>query len=290
MIFANDFVVLHLPKTGGTFVRTMMERLAAEAPDLGIDPGLSLRHAGVKRIPPEHRGKPIVTAVRHPLDHHVSRYHFAGWKNRMMEDGRMAKIKARYPHFPDVSFSEFLELRGDYDLVLSHKRCESAFGRVLIGKEIGFSTFRLVTFLDPSRGNSSSREIFESFDEMSEAELAARFSHVTFIFTEDLNRGLHDFLLERDVAPERIAFILNHQKVYPTDRPKKWRKKLKAAIQKPPVRKPWQDYFTAAEMERMAHLERLYFRLFVRKYSPEKTISKDGLFRPGGHDCSQVVD
>lgn len=82
MILSRYFVFIHLPKTGGTFVRKI---LGAHAPGewetlevvaLGGPPRNDPNHPTVRDIPTPYRGRPIFGFVRNPWDWYVSWYEF----------------------------------------------------------------------------------------------------------------------------------------------------------------------------------------------------------------------
>lgn len=69
---APELVFVHIPRTGGTFVRTLL------ADHLAADPkGPTLAaHAAYEELPPELRGRPVFCLVRNPWDWYVSWYHY----------------------------------------------------------------------------------------------------------------------------------------------------------------------------------------------------------------------
>ncbi len=72
MLLSRHFVFVHIPKTGGTFIR---ERLREHAPpdwQVVVRPG----HWESVDIPQEYKGLPIVAFVRNPWDFYVAWYQF----------------------------------------------------------------------------------------------------------------------------------------------------------------------------------------------------------------------
>jgi len=69
MIVCDDFVFLHLHKSGGTFVNQLMLRCIPGARMIGY-------HWPYARLPEAHRGLPVLGAVRNPFDYYVSWFHF----------------------------------------------------------------------------------------------------------------------------------------------------------------------------------------------------------------------
>lgn len=72
MILSNKFVFLHLPKTGGSFVREILTQHAPQ--DWDIE--LHNNHPTIRDIPATHTHLPMVGLVRNPFDWYVSWYHY----------------------------------------------------------------------------------------------------------------------------------------------------------------------------------------------------------------------
>jgi len=69
MIVCDDFVFLHLHKSGGTFVNQMMLKCMPTARRIGY-------HLPYAELPAEFRHLPVLGSVRNPWDYYVSWYHF----------------------------------------------------------------------------------------------------------------------------------------------------------------------------------------------------------------------
>lgn len=72
MFLTRHFVFLHVPRTGGNFVRALLEQYAP--PDWQLQRAAD--HATVHEIPASHRHLPRLAIVRNPYDWYVSWYHF----------------------------------------------------------------------------------------------------------------------------------------------------------------------------------------------------------------------
>ena len=70
MILSEHFVFLHLPKTGGSFVRELCTHYAPPAWKVR----LLDNHPTIRDIPPEYANLPIFGFVRNPFDWYVSWY------------------------------------------------------------------------------------------------------------------------------------------------------------------------------------------------------------------------
>jgi hypothetical protein len=219
MLLTDQFVYVHLPKTGGTFVREVLTRihqargeriidyysLRTARPYLGVirdwlkrpsrgfiryyDPN---QHAGCDRIPPSHRGKPILSTMRNPFDHYVSEYEFRAW-GVDHTIGKPEVIRQTYPHYPDLSFEEFV-----YTFNKSHK--------------LAPQTNR---FIRMYYRNGAEITAQLNRQRLPAATFAGRMYPVTFLMMENLNQGLFDYLLGMGYAESEIRFILDEQKIYP---------------------------------------------------------------------------
>ena len=74
MLLTNRFVLLHVPKTGGTFLSQLCLAHLPSEWEAQLHP---LTHAGYAHIPPEFAGLPVVLFVRNPWDWYVSWYSYA---------------------------------------------------------------------------------------------------------------------------------------------------------------------------------------------------------------------
>lgn len=72
MLLTRHFTFLHVPRTGGNFVRLLLEQHAPAAWQLRRH----IDHATVADIPPDHAAAPRFAFVRNPFDWYVSWYHF----------------------------------------------------------------------------------------------------------------------------------------------------------------------------------------------------------------------
>jgi hypothetical protein len=69
MLITRDFVFVHLPKTGGTFIQKVCRE------NMPIERKLR-DHLSVLEIPPEYAHLPIFATIRNPWDWYVSWHHF----------------------------------------------------------------------------------------------------------------------------------------------------------------------------------------------------------------------
>ena len=131
MIFTDRFVYVHEPKTGGTFVTSMLFRLyglrwtrwthlrnalfgrvRCRHPRYGALVHDSNKHGGCNEIPPPQRGKKVLATVRNPFDLYVSQYEFGWWRRAefLRHYEALPRFREEYPNFPDLSFAEYVQL------------------------------------------------------------------------------------------------------------------------------------------------------------------------------------
>ncbi len=136
MILTDDFVFIHEPKTGGTFVTEMLRSIYELVTDhsvikrvlrrmhrRGKKPVLNiLKHGTCSEIPNSHRDKPILATIRNPYDRYVSQYEFAWWKVPPEDYCDVEELRKRYPHYPNLTFEEFIELNNTLFLRLKNDR------------------------------------------------------------------------------------------------------------------------------------------------------------------------
>ncbi len=142
LIVNNAFVYLHLPKTGGTFVTDMFQRIASESENFTVLELPGLKHSGTDKIPEEFRNLQIVTNVRNVFEHYVSRYTFRWWADPSQNKRRfkMDRVTDSFPRFPDITFSEFLRLFNGWSF---HARAPKVVN-LLAGKNIGYNSWDLI--------------------------------------------------------------------------------------------------------------------------------------------------
>jgi hypothetical protein len=242
MIFTPDFVFVHLTKTGGTYVTKMLARLYGDR-CVDVD-----QHGTCNDVPPEHRGKPLVSTVRNPFDRYVSQYRYGWWKISPEEYCGEAAMREMYPHHPDISFAEFLEL-ANTRFVGRHRAAPNGFANDNFPPErrLGWQTEGFIRFYfhEP-------RRVFASLDEaaIESGSYRRHMYDVHFLRTDNLRRDLHDYLLSVGHRPEDVAFILSSERVLPDDGLKR------------PDNDPWQSHYNPALTEVVRTRERLLFRHF----------------------------
>lgn len=224
MIFTDRFVYVHEPKTGGTFVTSMLFRLyglrwsrlthmrnavfgevRCRHARYGALVHNSNKHGGCNEIPAAQRGKKILATVRNPFDLYVSQYEFGWWKrNEFLKFYEaVPNFRRDFANFPNLDFADYVRLSN------------AAFRGFANGDDSGpgliTEQFLKFYFRDPSA----------AYAKLSRGDYAVNSAHVAdmhdlhFIRTDNLNRGLYEFLKQNGYRDEDIAFIVGEGKVLP---------------------------------------------------------------------------
>jgi hypothetical protein len=167
MVITDDFVYLHMPKTGGTFVEAALNRLYSPPRGLRGRVGLARRravyidtsrkrdrrkiggrdqHQTLRELPAEYRDRPVAFTVRNPFDHWVSYYEFGWWRTNPGDTFNELRIRERYPHYPEISFDEYLSACYAPDL-LDPTSMPDALADRLTAAAVGPLSWEYVRFL-----------------------------------------------------------------------------------------------------------------------------------------------
>jgi len=101
MLITTRFVFVHIPKTGGDFIRRICAR---HLPADWIVPTTIAKHGPDIELPEEYRDLPRLALVRNPWDWHVSWYHYLAGAGR--PDEHRDRVRVINPWF--------IELSGDF--------------------------------------------------------------------------------------------------------------------------------------------------------------------------------
>lgn len=242
-----------MPKTGGTFVTEMLRKVYLgyryrSKEDVTIrDKCLHLRdrflrklslspwvdtnkHGYCSEIPSQYKSLPILGCIRNPFDWYVSLYEFQWWKRHPEEYPGLLE----HPHFPNLSFREFLQLENNDWLNLFNPG-------VTVDPSIGGFTARFINYCF-CRPN----EVLPSVAGLESKERIARAMYpVTFLHTEALNRDLSEYLSQFISSRRALRFVESEKPILPTGR-----------------KTPWRDYYDADLMGEIRERDRLVFSLF----------------------------
>lgn len=250
MISTDRFVYIHLPKTGGTFVTSVLERLKDllgarvpwhYSPRTAFIPS-PLKHGGARDIPRRDRAKPVLTTIRNPYDMYVSEYEFGWWKRKEYPRyfrRRVRGFRELYPDYPDLTFERFLRL-------WNHAFCRGRHKDFDAPGTVGWLTHNFIEFYLPKP-----RPVLRDLDDatLSAEGLRARMGDVRFLHTENLNEELHGFLLGCGYPEQALAFILELGKIVPEGSGRTDDQR-------------WQDYYPPELKARVRARDRVLFELF----------------------------
>jgi hypothetical protein len=186
MLITDTFVYIHFPKTGGTFVTDVLERLYG--PDvLNVN-----KHGTCCQVPAEHADKPLVSTLRHPLSRLVSHYEFRYWQRYPRDDFGIwdaADIRVRYASYPNLTFAEYVALWNDHWIpaMTTHLSVPTQ-GR------LGVETYDFLHFFarDPDAAMAAIAEDPQGYTRS--GRLAEEIYPVRFLRMDDLNAELHAYL------------------------------------------------------------------------------------------------
>jgi hypothetical protein len=254
---------VHEPKTGGTFVtsvllqlydvrwtrwthlrNTLQSNMVFRRPR-GTLIYNSHKHGACEHIPEAHRHKQILASVRNPYDLYVSQYEFGWWKQpqfRKYFRAAIPDLDKRHPDFPNgISFTDYVFLAN------AAFRTGNPDG-FRTGEEPGLQTEQFVKyyFRDPKRTLAHwNEEYLMSPERPYQADLLP----VHFLRMDCLNQDLHAFLLSAGFPAEDVAFILNLGKILPGG-------KGRSSGQK------WEGYYTPELKAQVRRRERFLFARF----------------------------
>ena len=184
MLITDDFVLLNFPKTGTTFIRKILKKVYKDKYEellLPVKTGRISQHGTYAQIPLEHREKKILSMVRNPFDRYVSLYFFKWFTHSPPEDPEI--LKRYYPNFPDISFSEFLDMADNFNKASLLKSYD-----ISINTDIGFQSIQFMAFYSSFPENA----LKELIEKKSDSLLVLPKIH--FLRQEFLRQDMIEFL------------------------------------------------------------------------------------------------
>lgn len=266
MILNSKFVYIHLPKTGGTFVTKILDRLH---PRFNVDSRFSrglerlailtgqtgnfiidttryrTKHGHCKHIPKRFLNKPIFSTVRNPYDHYVSHYEFSQWKRYpqsfFVDLDEVLKF-CNCQNLDQISFEDFVRV---INSTLSKPFAKMKENNIE-SESIGMRTHKFVNsfFKNPEK-------IFRLIhdESLSLEQYKQEMFPVSFLRTETLNQDLYKFLVNIGYDSEKVDFILNEGKIYPHEGGRE-------------ENASWQKYYSPELKNFVRNRENLLFSLF----------------------------
>ena len=230
MIITNNFVLLNFPKTGSSFVRTVIkkiyknrmnknkvnkfltkykirhigyEELYMEYPDL---PNYKDQHGCYYQIPNKHKIKPILSVIRNPYSRLESLFRFKWWeKYPFIEAGWIRKY---CPNFPELSFDEYLHMT---NIITDETKIKYGINSNL---KIGDQSIQFIRmfFKKPE-------EVFLRIDKsyIENKLFKNDLCDLTLLRQENLNQELIFYLMKHGFNKKEVEFIKNHEKVNVTN-------------------------------------------------------------------------
>ena len=252
MILTPEFVFLHEPKTGGTFVRHWIARAteARAARDARWarrlrqcpPPGEPRKHGTARDVPRRWRELPLVACARNPYERAVSQWEFAWWRRVADDLGPPELLRRHYPRFPELRFAEFLELTTRFSLpAFRNERWPDTLGP-------GLQTKQYLEFFGREPAATFARL---DADYVGSPALEAALFPVRFLPLEDLALSLADLLLEHGYLERDLGELRGAVRLLPPEG----------------GRAPgadWRDAFTPELRADFRAREALLFELFPR--------------------------
>ena len=237
MFICDDFVFVHLPKTGGTFVTEILQKLY---PNGIVHP---YKHGTCSDIPKEYSHLPIVSVMRNPLDRYVSQYYYGWWK-RNLELYCGDVCKTRYPNFDDISFADFVLLADEFFKGYFESKPNGYANNK--AEPLGWHTEQYIRFYfkNPKKVFAElTNESIESGEYLSE-----RFK-VTILPNENLNQALYELLLSFGHSEKALDFLPKAERILPEG----------GQVRQD---RNWLSHYTQETLEFIHQRERLLFNLY----------------------------
>ncbi len=261
MFITRDFVFVHFPKTGGTFVEAMLRRLHPIRSRRVVWRAARRLGLPVTAYPPHHgtwrdvhqplRQRELLTCVRHPLDRYVSQYRFARHLQHPEHFGAAnPRIAARWPDLSALSFEQFVRFMNDANTFLHFPGFDD-------DDQPGHCTQQFLFFVAPNLV-ATVRDLTP--ESARNGHLRDMLPAMHALFTHDLNRGLYDYLLSRGYAEHRVRFILDAGRVLPEGGGR-------------PRDDHWSRYYTPRLEAYVRRKERLLFEFFPQFEEAEREAS-----------------
>lgn len=262
MIFTDKFVYIHEPKTGGTFVTSVLFRLyglewnrwahlkniltgevRSRSEKYGALVHHNNKHGYCSHLPPSEREKTVLATVRNPYDLYVSQYEFGWWKRRefLKYFRAVPGFEREFAHFPRLTFDEYVRLVNAAFPVFTNGHAGDDDGRAGLHTEQFFKYY----FRDAPAA-------FAKLDDdayISSGDYRADMFKLHFIHTDQLNRELYEFLLGLGYDDADINFILELGRILPQGRGRTGAQR-------------WEKYYTPELKQAVRRKERFLFEVF----------------------------
>lgn len=265
MILSSEFVFIHQPKTGGSFVTEVLAEVYSG--QAGREFTNWYKHGGVEDIPPEYRAKSIVTTLRNPFDFYASHYRFGWWIGRELVPRIFPfwlenDMRTRCAAYPDITFEEFMDgaLRFCHPQLVPGKLAPAA--REM---RLGPLTLTMLNYSLPEFAAILER-FFISHDS---AEIKRGIAKTRFLHTESLNADTYRWLLDLGVTAASADPVLFKGKVQPLNTPNG---EILARGHGQPRSEHWSSIFTPTTRKAVVENEWLFLELFPEYAWPAECV------------------
>ena len=211
MIATKDFVFIHAPKTGGTFITEALKKIYPN--DLK---DIADKHAYAKDIPNEYRDLPRLLSLRDPLKWYESHYLYGWWR----------RYPETFPGFKDID----VENLGFFDFIKLWNKYWAKNVKEFENEDLRFGKLSFVTLLYIF---DNPEPILKDVLQNGSENFWQRHKlpkNLTIVKTSDLNRSLFNFL-SRFQPKEKIEFLKHQKRIRPKDDPR-GEKEIKIEIDK----------------------------------------------------------
>ena len=228
MLVTERFTYIHQPKTGGTFVTTLLTRLheaRGRVEVVWIDAGqpsavpavpprgaLNLmfsgrnQHGARQHIPAAFADRPILATIRNPYDRYVSQYEFAWWRTAPTMFGPLEEVRRRHPAYPDLTFAQFVHLTNDVSV--PYRAASHPDGTP------GFHTQQFVEYFFPDPEAAYPRLADPAF---SRGVVARELRGVRFIDQTRLNEELAEALVAMGYSEADAQIVRRADRIWPPE-------------------------------------------------------------------------
>lgn len=261
MIITDQFIFIHDPKTGGSFVTSVLFELyeikwnywdqlrttifgaSTYRTPYGQLTQNSKKHFGCLHIPKEYKNRLVLATMRNPYDWYTSQYEFGWWKKKSLIHlfKKVDYFERDFPHFPDISFAEFIHLSHlafDTNFECAPELWQKAGWRTRLFLH-NFATHPNQTLINHVQHETIPLQTLQ----------ADLYQPIHFIHTHSLNKELFQFLLSIGFPENKLQFILKKQKVLPLGKKRE-------------INKSWESYYTPELKKFVREKDSMIFKYF----------------------------
>ncbi len=239
MIITKEFLFLNFPKTGSTFIRTVLKEIypikranllkkilvklrissykieELYLPNIRMNVNQPDQHGTFDQIPKKHRKKKKYSIIRNPYDRFLSDFRYRAWVGYPYFDH--TNIKTLFPSYPNLTIIEFC----DYYSLWANERAKVATGLTICPenlKNMGNQTMQFIQmfFKNPKHIllNFSEEYIYSGLYKNDIGD-------IEFIAQENLTEEFCKILNKFNFSEENIELAKNHKKVNVSKKDKK---------------------------------------------------------------------